>query len=69
MPKTTLSLRPTGEVDVGFEEDIGTELYGCFSLLVGDSSLSFSVFPYARSTAEGEVTSTYKSTMMISSFA
>lgn len=52
--KTIPTSRPSTEVGVGSTKDLGTELYGCFSPRVGDSSSPLSSLPLVPSTAEGE---------------
>lgn len=52
--KTIPTSRPPSEVGVSSTEDMGAELYGCFSPRGGDSSSSLSSLPPVQSIVEGE---------------
>jgi hypothetical protein len=58
MLKITPTSPPPGVIDVGSGEDLGVELYGCFSPRVGDSLPSSSALPSVPSTTEGEAIAT-----------
>jgi hypothetical protein len=54
MLKITPTLPPPSVIEIGSGEDMGVELYDCFSPCVGDSSPLSSALPSVPSTTEGE---------------